>query len=57
MKETSKKNNRIGERRIMNCDEEAEIVEYKGYSNITVRFLKTDEIVKSCYGNFKKRNN
>lgn len=37
----------------MNCGEEAEIVEYKNNSNITVKFLKSDELVKCRYDHFK----
>lgn len=48
--------NRVGERRIMNCGEEAEIVEYINYSDITIKFLKTREMVKSSYSNFKIGN-
>lgn len=45
--------NKIGERKIMKCGEEAEIVEYKRYSDITVRFIKTGELVQCQYSNFK----
>ncbi|MDU4051110.1 MAG: hypothetical protein E7H33_09360 [Clostridium perfringens] len=45
---------RIGERRTMNCGEEAEIIEYKKYDDISIRFLKTGEIIEKCkYGNFR----
>ena len=47
--------NRLGERRIMKCGEEAEIVEYKGVRNIVVKFLKTDELVRCNYKQFKER--
>ena len=45
---------KIGERKVMKCGEECEIVEYRKYSDITVKFLKTGELVKSKYGDFKK---
>lgn len=48
-----RKENRVGERKIMKCGEECEIVEYNGAINITVRFLKTGETIKSQYSNFK----
>ncbi|HFD2052148.1 TPA: hypothetical protein ACF2DE_002879 [Clostridium perfringens] len=44
---------RTGERRIMNCGEEAEIVEYINNKNILVRFLKTGEVIRSTYNCFK----
>lgn len=46
--------NRIGERKIMNCGEEAEIVEYKNNRDVKVKFLKTGEIAKCAYNHFKK---
>ena len=46
-------NDRIGERKIMNCGEECEIIDYKGSMDITVRFIKTGELVKSQYIKFK----
>ena len=46
--------NRIGEIRTMNCGEEAEIIEYKSCMNITVKFLRTGEIVKCRYIDFKR---
>ncbi|MDM0716822.1 hypothetical protein QTH81_00845 [Clostridium perfringens] len=48
--------NRIGERRIMKCGEECEIVEYRSARDITVKFLKTEELVKCQYNNFKIGN-
>lgn len=45
--------NRIGERKVMNCGEECEIVEYVNNSNIIVRFLNTGEIIKSAYKEFR----
>ena len=45
--------NRIGERKVMNCGEEAEIIEYKNNSYITIKFLKTGELIKCQYNNFK----
>lgn len=53
MRDNDKTNSKIGERKIMNCGEECEIVEYRKYSDITVRFIKTSELVKSEYGKFK----
>lgn len=46
--------NRIGEKRIMKCGEEAEIVEYRSVRDIVVKFLKTGELIRCEYGNFKK---
>lgn len=46
--------NKIGEKKFMNCGEECEIVEYKKYDDITIKFLKTGELIKSTYNNFKK---
>lgn len=45
--------NKIGERRIMNCGEEAEIIEYRNSKNVIVKFVKTGELIKCQYGNFK----
>lgn len=45
--------NRIGEKRIMNCGEECEIVEYNGATDIMVRFLKSRELIRCQYSNFK----
>lgn len=58
MKENLKSNikNRLGERRTMKCGEECEIVEYREYLNITVRFIKTGELIKSTYDNFKNKS-
>ena len=44
---------RLGETRTMNCGEIAIIVEYTNNRNITVKFKKTGEIVKTTYQNFK----
>lgn len=49
-----RKENRVGERKIMNCGEECEIVEYREAVDITVKFIKTNELIKSTYNNFKK---
>lgn len=49
-----RKENRVGERKIMNCGEECEIVEYRKAVDITVKFIKTNELIKSTYNNFKK---
>lgn len=46
--------NRLGERRMMNCGEETEIIEYVNNSNITIKFLKTDELIRCQYDSFKK---
>lgn len=48
--------NRIGERRVMNCGEECEIVEYRNANDITVKFIKTGELVESRYNKFKRGN-
>lgn len=47
--------NRIGERRLMKCGEEAEIIEYKKYDDITIKFKSSGELVKCRYSEFKKR--
>lgn len=54
MREENNIKNRVGEVRTMSCGEEAEIIEYNGVRDITVKFLKTGELVKSEYGQFKK---
>ncbi|MDU4051146.1 MAG: hypothetical protein E7H33_09540 [Clostridium perfringens] len=54
MRKENNINNRIGERKIMNCGEECEVVEYRKYNDITVMFIKTGELVKSTYNNFKR---
>ncbi len=46
--------NRLGERRLMNDGEECEIIEYKNARDVMVKFLKTGELVKNTYNNFKK---
>ena len=55
MREESNIKNRLGERKIMNCGEECEIVEYRKYNDITVKFLNSGEIVKTSYSNFKNK--
>lgn len=45
---------RKGERKIMNCGEEAEIIEYINNKEIIVKFIKTGEMIKCEYNNFKK---
>lgn len=45
--------NRVGEKRIMNCGEEAEIVKYNNSYDVTVKFTKTGETVRTKYVNFK----
>ncbi|WP_252251217.1 hypothetical protein [Clostridium sp. VAP52] len=49
-----KKLDRTGEKKFMNCGEEAEIIEYRTATDITVSFKKFNEKIKSDYGNFKK---
>lgn len=47
--------NKIGEKRLMNCGYEAEIIEYNNAKDTTIKFLDTGEIVQSItYCNFKK---
>lgn len=46
--------NRVGERRMMKCGEKCEIVEYINNRNVTIKFLKSGELVKCTYDNFKK---
>ena len=53
MREENNIKNRIGERKIMNCGEECEIVEYKNAKNIIVRFVNTEELVNCTYRQFK----
>ncbi|HFD2033479.1 TPA: hypothetical protein ACF2DD_002056 [Clostridium perfringens] len=48
-----RKENRVGERRIMKCGEECEIIEYKNNRNVLVKFLNTGELVKGEYKDFK----
>ena len=43
---------RVGERRIMNCGMEAEIIEYKSCSNITVKFSDTTVVCHKSYEKF-----
>ena len=47
---------KLGEIREMGCGELAEIIEYTGVGDITVKILGTGEIIKANYGNFKKGN-
>ncbi|MDU4051155.1 MAG: hypothetical protein E7H33_09585 [Clostridium perfringens] len=44
---------KIGEIRVMKCGEEAEIIEYKNNSYITIKFLKTGELINCRYEQFK----
>ena len=55
-KQLSSSINRIGEREVMKCGEEAEVIEYRKYDDITVRFINTGEIIKSQYCNFKNKS-
>ncbi|HFD2033394.1 TPA: hypothetical protein ACF2DD_001971 [Clostridium perfringens] len=48
--------NRVGERRVMNCGEECEIVEYRNVTDLIVRFIKSGELVKCKYQHFKNGN-
>ena len=48
--------NRLGEIKEMNCGYTAEIIEYNNSDDITIKFLDTDETIKTTYGNFKKGN-
>lgn len=50
------RDSRIGEKRVMNCGEEAEIVEYKNNKDVMVKFLKTGETIKCGYHQFRKGN-
>ena len=45
---------RLGETRTMNCGEIAFIVKYENSNDITVKFEKTGEVVKTTYQCFKK---
>ena len=47
------KKTRLGESRMMNCGETAFIVNYANCNDITVKFEKTGELVKTTYQNFK----
>lgn len=49
-----KSKGRLGERRVMKCGEECEIVEYSGALDIVVKFLKTEELIRSRYKDFEK---
>ena len=48
--------NRLGEKRLMKCGEQCEIVEYNGVRDVTVKFIKTNELVKCQYNQFKIGN-
>ena len=48
--------NRLGEIKEMNCGYTAEIIEYNNSDDITIKFLDTDETIKTTYCNFKKGN-
>ena len=52
-KETYTKN-RVGEKRLMNCGEECEIIGYNGALDIIVKFIRTGELVRCTYNQFKK---
>lgn len=52
-KSSSKKAERLGETGTMKCGEIAFIVEYTNNKNITVKFEKTGELVKTTYQKFK----
>ena len=51
---SSKKEERLGEERVMNCGEIAFIVNYTNCNDITVQFKATGELVKTTYLCFKK---
>lgn len=53
---SSKAEERLGETRMMNCGEIAIIVNYVNYNDITVKFEKTGEFVKTTYQHFKNGN-
>ena len=46
--------NRIGEKKIMNCGDECEIIAYRKAMDIDVRFSTGEVIYNNCYSNFKK---
>ena len=48
-----RKEERVGEARMMNCGETAIIVNYACYNDITVQFKSTGELVKTTYQSFK----
>ena len=43
---------RIGEKRMMNCGMEAEIVKYRGVNDIDIRFADDTVIANKTYYNF-----
>lgn len=45
---------RIGEKRVMNCGLEAEIIAYRNYDHIDVRFYDGTIVTNKRYGNFIK---
>lgn len=45
--------NKVGETRIMNCGEEAELIKYNGYNDVLIKFKTSGEIIKCQYGQFK----
>lgn len=49
-----KAKSRLGERRIMKCGEECEIIEYRSALDIVVKFLKSGELIDCQYDQFKK---
>lgn len=52
--ERTKRTNRLGEKRIMNCGEEAEIIKYNGCEDIQIMFIETKEMINCQYFEFKR---
>ena len=51
-----KKKSRLGETVILKCGATAKIINYKDANNIKIKILETEEIIDTCYKNFKCRN-
>ena len=47
---------KIGEKQMMNCGMEAEIITYHGYNDIDVRFMDGTVVEHKSYASFKKRS-
>lgn len=55
IKKSKQKNlDRLGETRIMSCGELAFIIEYNNYTDITIQFKNTCEIIKCSYSDFER---
>ena len=48
------KQKRLNEKRVMKDGNEAIIIEYNNCNDIKIKFVNTNEIIKTSYSNFKK---